>query len=95
MKTIEKITRIKPPKFRVGRYVLNEYELRRLMVQVAAKKKPSGILVKDAEGRYATITEDGSLSRPLYGLDLISSCNLRLIRIRRENAGMYEHQKTI
>jgi hypothetical protein len=29
------ITRIKTPKFKVGRYTLNEYELRQLQLEVA------------------------------------------------------------
>ena len=41
------ITRIKPPKFKVGRNVLNEYELRLLMVEVARGLKPAGIKVKE------------------------------------------------
>ncbi len=55
------ITRIKPPKYKVGRYSLNEYELRQLMLEVAKKEKPFGQTVKDQKGHCATIQEDGSL----------------------------------
>ena len=38
-----KITRIKAPKFKVGRFVLNEYELRQLQYEVAQGLKPQRI----------------------------------------------------
>lgn len=62
------ITRIKVPKFRVGRYVLNEYELRQLMLDVALGVKPAGIEVRDEYGVIATIRKDGGLSVNLEGL---------------------------
>jgi hypothetical protein len=80
-----KITdRIKPPKYRVGKYMLNEYELRRLMAQVADGKYPHGIRVTDANKVTATINPDGTLSCNLYGLAISSLYTLEILRIRRE-----------
>lgn len=39
------ITRIKPIKYRVGKYVLNELELRQLCIEVVQGLKPAGIKV--------------------------------------------------
>ena len=64
------IKRIKAPKFRVGRYVLNEYEFRNLQLEVALGIKPAGIKVKDALGTVVTINENGGLSDSIDGLTL-------------------------
>ena len=81
-----KITRINPPKYKVGRYSLNEYEVRQLMVEVAEKKKPFGIKVSDSSGTVATIQEDGSLSCPLYRMNEMSSATLMLLKLKRTQA---------
>lgn len=82
---MRKIKRIIPPKFRVGRNVLNEYELRGLMLEVAEGKRKPGIEVRDQKGRTSVIEPDGALSRGgLYGLDICSGFTLGLIRLRRE-----------
>jgi len=77
------ITRIKPPKFRVGKFSLNEYELRTLMLEVAKGEKLHGIKVKDQTGRCVTILEDGTLSSNVFGTDINSLLTLEIIRIRR------------
>ena len=75
-------TRIKAPKFKIGRYVLNEYELRTLMTEVAEGKKTAGYIVK--EGNIsATILSNGGLSNTLPGLQIATDATLKLIRIRR------------
>jgi hypothetical protein len=78
------IKRIKAPKFKVGRYVLNEYELRCLQVRVAKKEERFGLVVKDKNGKKATIREDGTLSRNLSGLEINSKFTLEILRIKRE-----------
>lgn len=78
------ITRIKPPKYKFGRYSLNEYELRQLMLEVAKKDKPHGLTIKDQNGCVATIQEDGSLSCKLFGTDIMTSTTLQIIKLRRE-----------
>ncbi len=45
------ITRIKNPKFRIGRFILNEYELRQLQLEVAKGLKPSGIIVQSLQNK--------------------------------------------
>lgn len=79
-----KITRIKAPKYKLGRHSLNEYELRQLMLEVAKKEKPHGQIIKDPKGFCATIQENGSLSRNLFGTDIMSLATLAMLRTRRE-----------
>jgi len=77
-------TRIKPPKFRVGRYLLNEYELRTLTLEVAQGKKPAGIKVTDYLGNKAVIKENGCLSASLEGLSLATLISLEIIRLNNK-----------
>lgn len=78
-----KIKRIIPPKFKVGRYVLNEYELRSLMLEVCEGKRDSGIKVVDMQSlEIAYINTDGSLTRSLQGLRVAAELTIRLIRER-------------
>jgi hypothetical protein len=79
------IVAIKPPKFRVKRFTLNEYELRNLMLQVAKGEHIYGIVVTDMEGNKATIQADGSLSQNLFGMDIMSRLTLNMLAARREN----------
>lgn len=76
-------TRIKAPKYKVGKYSLNEYELRALMFEVAINQQPTGIKVKDLKGREAEILADGRLSNNLYGLDITSSYTLKQLKFNR------------
>jgi hypothetical protein len=80
-----KIKRITPPKYRVGKYSLNEYELRNLMLEVAQKQKPAGIKVKDERGAVVTILENGRLSESIAGFDINSMLTLKLLKISRES----------
>ena len=77
------ITRITPPKYKIGRLSLNEYELRQLMLEVAKKEKPYGQTVKDQKGTCAVIQENGNLSCNLFGFDIISNFTLQHIRIKK------------
>ena len=78
-----KITRVKAPKFRVGRYVLNEYELRTLMVEVAKGEKPGNIKVKCPQGMVSIIREDGILTDSLSGFDIAAKLCIELLTIKR------------
>lgn len=51
--------RIKPPKYRFGRHVLNEYEVCVIMAEVAEGRRKPGIQFKDEQGDIITIGEDG------------------------------------
>lgn len=92
MKTMN-IKRIKAPKFRVGRLVLNEYEVRALMLEVAEGKREPGIEVHEVGGRSVTIGEHGFLSQSLDGLGLASGFTMGLIRVRREKGTTYAYWK--
>jgi hypothetical protein len=78
-----KITRINTPKFKVGRFVLNEYELRQLMLEVATGVQPAGIKVKDSTGKVVEILANGSLSDNIVGLSVADDIALKLHRIQR------------
>lgn len=80
------IPRIKAPKFKVGRRVLNEYEARSLQLMVAKGQMPHGIRIRQVDtGEEAIIGADGILSRPLSGYGLASSFTLQLIRHNKES----------
>ena len=81
------MTRINPPKWRVGRYVLNEYEVRCLMTDVCLGKKPAGIKITDENGKIAEILPDGRLTDKLKGFYFAGNYTLILLREarRKEN----------
>ena len=85
-------TRIKAPKFRVGRNVLNEYELRVLMAEVAEGKRGSGIKVREGN-EVAEILPSGRLSVSLSGLKLCTDATLRVLRVVRDEGIKAEKQK--
>lgn len=76
-----KITRIKPPKFRIGRYALNEYEIRQYCLEVAEGKRKPGDIIKDSEGNTATILRNGRLSNVLGGLVLSAQLTMDLLNL--------------
>jgi hypothetical protein len=75
------ITRFKAPTFKVGRYTLNEYELRILQIEVALAEKPPGIKVRDMEGTVAYIRRNGCLSNSLKGTEIAGALSLRLLGV--------------
>lgn len=78
--------RITAPKFRIGRYKLNEYELRNLMLDVAKGNKPEFIGKKVSEpGYYAHITEDGTLNGRLPGLHIATEFAIAHMTIKNLN----------
>ena len=80
-----KITRIKPPKYKVGRYVLNEYEVRCMMSEVClGSRNPDGIHIEDESGKIAEILPDGRLTENLKGFDISGNYTLILIRENRK-----------
>lgn len=59
-----KIKRIVPPKFRVGKLILNELEVRQLQIDVALKEIAPNIEVKDiTSNTIHVILENGSFDR--------------------------------
>ena len=56
MKRTDLTQRITPPKYKVGQFVLNEYEVRELLARVAeGTLDPKGIIIKDSIGVKSTI----------------------------------------
>ena len=80
-----KITRVTAPKFRVGRYILNEYEFRTLQVEIAKGLKPAGIKFKECTFPYkqGTILESGCLSHSTEGLKLSGDITMELLLTNR------------
>jgi hypothetical protein len=78
---------------RVGRYTLNEAELRQLMLEVCRGEKQPGIKVVQKNvplaGGYTTATaiieKDGSLSANLPGLALTTDISMTMFREQRKN----------
>lgn len=77
---IAEFTRIEPPTFEINGNILNEYELRQLMVDIKKGKFESGYFVKDCKGNIAYIESNGMLSKDLYGLDIITNATINLLR---------------
>jgi len=61
------LPKIKAPKFKVAsKYILNEYELRCLMLEVAKGNIQSGILIMDMQSKQkGVIREDGAISNDI------------------------------
>ena len=80
------IYRINPPKFRIGKYILNEYELRSLMLEVAQGHSVGFIGSKvTQEGCIAYITADGSLNGRLPGLHIATDIAIKHMEIKNKN----------
>jgi len=81
MKRTDLTQRISPPKYKVGRFTLNEYEVRELQARVSEGiLDPKGIIIEDADGVKSTIDEHGNTSNRLRGFDL--SYNLSIRRLK-------------
>jgi len=75
------ITRIPEPKFKIGRYVLTELELVKLMLDVLQGDKPEGIKVKCMmSGKTAVIGADGRLDKDLPGFGWKAVLSRQIIR---------------
>lgn len=85
---MNKITRITAPKFKIGKFSLNEYELRQLMLEVAQGLQLPYITVKDSKGVKALILCNGALSNNLFGMDITGKATLAMIGLRRVANGI-------
>ena len=66
--TRDMLPKIKAPKFKVAGFILNEYELRCLMLEVAKGNIQNGILVMDIQSKQkGVIREDGAISNDIGG----------------------------
>ena len=78
MKRTDLTSGIKPPKFRVGRFILNEYEAREMVSRIAeGKLNPEGIVLKDSKGHSVTFDKNGYASSNIYGWDVGSAFAIR------------------
>jgi hypothetical protein len=75
------IKRITPPMFKVDNILINEYELRQLMVDVKKGLQPANITVCDMAGNETTINEKGFLVGELEGLDIMGNLSVSLLTI--------------
>jgi len=76
------ITRIKPLKFRIGKYVLNSAELWQYRYEVAQGiKLPTKVFTYD-RSKSAMINSDGSLSEHIGDLDNITNIKFDLLKLK-------------
>ena len=79
-----KVTRIKAPKFKVGRNVLNEYEVRQLQLEVAQGVREGDIKIKDlANGRISVLGSDAMFNPLIENLGIGNRITLNLLKERR------------
>lgn len=79
------LPKIAPPRYRVGRCVLNEYELRCLMAQVAqGHRPPLSVTVYGPNGTSSKMRQDGRFYDHLDGFDIMGNFTLDMIRSDRE-----------
>ena len=79
------IKRISAPMFKVygpvlDWYLVNEYELRQIMIDVKKGLLPANIEVVDMAGNETTINEKGFLVGELEGLSLMSDLTISLLK---------------
>ena len=92
--------RITAPKFKVGRYVINEYEARSLQVQTALGNiAPYTITIKEIDPKTRRVIgstqmrEDGTFTNILEGFGLATSFTFDLIRMKRQKAEKEKEEK--
>lgn len=73
-------TKVKAPKFKIGRFVLNEYEIRQIMAEVSEGKRQGNIKFKDNEGNTITIEDDGYCSDNVKGFELATDFTRRVMK---------------
>lgn len=77
--------RVPPPKYRVGRYVLNEYEIRSLILERFKEGRELSFkcLVNNTKHNLG---REGKLDLVPESFSLMSSFTLGLIKLKREKA---------
>ena len=82
------LPKIKPPKFKVaGKFILNEYELRCLQVEIGNGHIKSGMSVEDVDTKQkAYFLECGALSNRINGLSISAEFSLELMAIKRKKS---------
>lgn len=80
---LDSFKRIKPPKYRFGKYVLNEYEVRTIIAEVAEGKRKPGIKFKDSAGKIITILDGGQCDITPNGWDINAKLLRRYIKAQK------------
>lgn len=80
-------TRIPAPKYKIGKFVLNEYELRQLQLEMALGLKTGPYKVTDSNGKSANLIKNsGLLDDRLYGLSLAGDIAMKTLNAHFEHA---------
>ena len=84
---METIKRIAAPKFKIGRFVLNEYEMRQFQNEVLQGLRPGDVKVKEVLTGYTYILDDSGEFYPHTpsGYGVSSGLTLESIKLRRLN----------
>jgi len=83
---------IKPPTYRIGKFVLNEYELRQLQVRIMRGEVPNTITGIDYKGNHFSFREDGRIPEHIEGFDISGNYTLDMIRDSREKRKVAEER---
>jgi hypothetical protein len=78
-----KITRIKPPMFRIGRKHYNEYEVMNFRVDIAEGriKLTDNLKITQVDtGEVSYIRPDGITTKKLSGLIFHASCTIKIMK---------------
>jgi hypothetical protein len=79
-----RLSTMKAPKFRIGKCVYSEYELREIQVKVAKGELPSNLIVTQVDTKQkCRITNNGSLTDVLDGLSVVTHLMMELMREKR------------
>lgn len=91
-------TKINPPKFKVGKFVLNEYEAREMVARIAeGKLNPKGIILIDEDGKKFTFNTNGSIKENyrIKNWDINSEKTIRKFKANKvRNELRFKHSKT-
>ncbi len=85
MKRSDFVQAINPPKFRIGKFVFNEYEIREILAKVSEGKIDyNSIVIKDKNGNSTGVTKFGNLEKVLPGLNVLIGLKMRKLRAQSE-----------
>ena len=74
---------IKVPMYRIGRFKINEYELREMQISVLKGEilNWTSILIEDDQGMIAQFDIKGRLNKNLYGMDLTAESAMKYLQV--------------
>ena len=84
MKREDLTPRIEAPKYKIGRFTFNEYEVREIIARVAeGTLSHEKISITDMKGNTVTLNEDGTTTGDIYGWSIATSKTMRRLRANR------------